>query len=702
MSFRKLLMEAIVKYRLHNRQRWVAHIKTMLEWGRLSESQAKIYLVAIQPLIKEVVSTRNILERLPEFEEIYPDGPPDLIIGYLEEAKNIPVGLFLNTATHCLFEGPTGVGKTSAFFCLILAINEHNQKHPDDFISLIIWDTKNGTFSKLARILPQCVYVDTENTLLIGSQPPEGVPLNVWDNILFDIVASRGGLKKSAISLVELSKFETAQMNSPGQEENLLCPNFKNLHEGLKFLPQNFVATKTDYGKSASQVLMQLAYNTGNLFKAFRGLDLDKHIIKQKKHLIINACGLHPQWVRVLSSDILLRHLLLGRQYRHEYYKKPNCFIIIDEADPDVSQKAEEDFAAMTPASDCMRQGRDSGIGLGLGINDPLPVSRMVQTNPPYRFCFGMKDSASLREVAKTLTLPRGAEAILPGLKAGTCLYRGPTWPHTAIAKINAVPELKPQYNDYETHHPYVPSKSIMQIPKLMKAIQYKREEFEKNKEKAKNKQKCKKHESKELSTKRREFSRLSCDHLYYPAAQIFKLMGTVPFNMQIEIRKALEQEKLSVFEEIRIHSSNKLLQEPSPSALELYGKDPNSITGGGGIPHRALSHWIEMVGLQRKYEFSKVEHRISNTNHPCDAAWLVNGQLHAFEVVVHTTDNLLSHIENCFVKSDAVATLTIIVTQKQFIKKIQSIVHSETMFKPYCDRIKIQSILPFFKELWP
>ena len=367
-----------------------------------------------------------------------------------------------------------------------------------------------------------------------------------------------------------------------------------------------------------------------------------------------------------------------------------------------MSQKAEEDFAAMTPASDCMRQGRDSGIGLGLGINDPLPVSRMVQTNPPYRFCFGMKDSASLREVAKTLTLPRGAEAILPGLKAGTCLYRGPTWPHTAIAKINAVPELKPQYNDYETHHPYVPSKSIMQIPKLMKAIQYKREEFEKNKEKAKNKQKCKKHESKELSTKRREFSRLSCDHLYYPAAQIFKLMGTVPFNMQIEIRKALEQEKLSVFEEIRIHSSNKLLQEPSPSALELYGKDPNSITGGGGIPHRALSHWIEMVGLQRKYEFSKVEHRISNTNHPCDAAWLVNGQLHAFEVVVHTTDNLLSHIENCFVKSDAVATLTIIVTQKQFIKKIQSIVHSETMFKPYCDRIKIQSILPFFKELWP
>ena len=77
----------------------------MLEWGRLSESQAQILLVAIQPLIQEVERTRNFLERAPEFEEMYPDGAPDIIIGELleTEAETVPVGFFLNSASTSFF-----------------------------------------------------------------------------------------------------------------------------------------------------------------------------------------------------------------------------------------------------------------------------------------------------------------------------------------------------------------------------------------------------------------------------------------------------------------------------------------------------------------------------------------------------------------------------------------------------------------------
>ena len=203
------------------------------------------------------------------------------------------------------------------------------------------------------------------------------------------------------------------------------------------------------------------------------------------------------------------------------------------------------------------------------------------------------------------------------------------------------------------------------------------------------------------LSDKAKGFIKLTCENLYFPTAQIFKMMKKVPFATQGEIRKELENFKLMVYEEIRIESSNKLLHLPTQRTLELSGMRPDSIKGRGETAHKVLQHVPEMVGKKRGYK-SAVEVKVPGTNHPLDCGWIVDGKLCGFELVTHTFDNLYSHIEQCFLKSKQVETLTILVMQKGFIKKAKRIIQSEPAFYPFESRIRVESILPLFKELWP
>lgn len=339
-----LLRRYIDELGLVNRDATVARIRDMIDQGLISEDQANGIYRGLQSLGKEVQRRRNYLNRAPELDEIYPDGMPDLVIGRLLESPDpdVPAGFFLQDNLNIVFAGPAGSGKSTAIYNLALAIADYNKRHPDDFISMIIWETKDGALIAIAEVIPDCLVVSTHATLRIGLQSPKHVQWSIWNNALGYIISRRGGLKAGGITITEMLNFLVRAMNTPPSDQGLLYPSFENLYELSNMAPKGLFESKEQYQLSVNQVLRQFAQGTGDLFKAFRGLDLED-IVAQKKHLIIDARGLLPDWVRAATSDILLKRLLLGR----EFSNNPSlcqCMILWDEADTDVSRRAEEQY----------------------------------------------------------------------------------------------------------------------------------------------------------------------------------------------------------------------------------------------------------------------------------------------------------------------------------------------------------------------
>lgn len=341
-----ILRRYIDELGLANRDTAVANIRGMIDQGLISEDQAQGIYLGLQPLGKEVQGRRNYLNRAPGPDEIYPDGTPDLVIGELVENPQVPVGHFLSDSTHTLVVANSGSGKTTAIYNLVLAIKQHNDKHPEDFISVIIWETKDGALVAIADVMPDCIVVSTSTALRVCLGPESSrIPVPIWNNELGQIISFRGCLKYGAITITEMLNFLARAMNSPPSRQGLLYPDFENLYELSNMAPRGLFESKEQYQQSVNQVLRQLARGTGDLFRAARGgLDLQRDVIAQRRHLIVDARGLSPTWVRAMTSDILLKRLLLGRQLSSGA-QAGRCWIFWDEADEDVSRTAEERFA---------------------------------------------------------------------------------------------------------------------------------------------------------------------------------------------------------------------------------------------------------------------------------------------------------------------------------------------------------------------
>jgi hypothetical protein len=341
-NYRRLLWKTIETLQLYNRDDSAAFIKSRLELGMVSEIEAKGYLMALQPLAREVERRHNLLNRTPELEEIYPEKKPDLVIGEMIESEDVPVGFFLNDAMHVIFAGNAGSGKTTSIYNFVLAVNKYNQEHPEDFICLVIWIITDGSLLAIAQVIDNCIVASATRGLRISLQPPSGVPYRIWNNRLGEIISARGFLKAGSISVTEMLNFLVEAMNTNPSPSGFLYPSFENLYELSNKAPKRLFESKEQYQLSLNQVLRQFAQSTGDLFKAHRSLILED-IVSMKKHLIIDARGLLPQWVRAATSDILLAGLFLGREYRNESNPR-RCMILWDEADEDVSRIAEEQY----------------------------------------------------------------------------------------------------------------------------------------------------------------------------------------------------------------------------------------------------------------------------------------------------------------------------------------------------------------------
>jgi hypothetical protein len=306
----------------------------------------------------------------------------------------------------------------------------------------VILDRKGGDYADLPQAYPGLfLHVAAEQTLRMGLQQPRDCPPRLAINRYSEIIAARAGLRFSATCLANMMGLLLWAMN-PKAEESLLWPTFANLLELARIAPLDAFAAKGDYEKSLIQRLEGLVQASGELFEAHRGLEIEEHLVPQRKHLIIEQNLLSPAWVRAIATDLLFLQLLMGRQYRYERRGTINCLIIADEMDDDLSEEWESVFAGhLSPVAQLIQQGREAGIGVCLGVHALGRVASKILTDLNHHCFFAVGDFASLRNAANTLNLPPRGHEILPALQPGECVHRRPgSWAGAVLAKFDELP----------------------------------------------------------------------------------------------------------------------------------------------------------------------------------------------------------------------------------------------------------------------
>ena len=696
-SYVAMLRHVMSEYRLVDRYPQLAPYEAWVEMGSPSESMAKAILFQIDPLLAELERRPNRLARAPDREELYPKGGPDLIVGKLSEEDDVPLGLSLSGNVSSIFAGRSGAGKTNAIRALMRAVMKHNEAHPNRFVSLLCWDRKGGDYTDFAQDYENCVVLGFPETLRIGLNAPMGVKPNVWINHICSTFAARAGLVASSVCLANMMRFLLAAMNPHPDGHPLLWPSFDLLLDLARAAPLTLFASKPDYERSLIQQLECFANAAGELFSTFGGLDVEKDIVRRRLCAVLDVEGLGPASVRAFTADIINLQLLVGRQARRERGDAVDCIQVIDEADQDTSQKAESAFPDLSPISLMLKQGREFRLGVILGLSAVGPAARMVTTNASHFYAFSMSDAPSMFETRNTLVLPPGAEAILPALEPGECLYRGPgPWPHAALARVDYVaPCRAPRPSRYDAH-PFIPSKRLHELPHVMEGLQklideHKRTRLRQAREKGKQ-------EKPPLSEQALKLASLWAVKPYTPVARIWNELGTPSPSIQAKVRSELTDAKLAAFEERRVGSRNMLFLELCPAGWQLLQRKPPKRKGRGGIAHRHFCHAILRYQKAQGHK-ARLEMVVPGTAHPVDVGARRGGALHVYEVIDTCETNLVDHLHACFVQSDQVATVTIVAPQKQHLRQLEQMVEADLSLMAFRERIKFEPVESFLEE---
>jgi hypothetical protein len=693
----KLLLHTIYRYRLHDRYRWVDQLRKLYELGELGGDMAEMHLHLIQPLIAEQEKRPNLLFRAPEFHELYPDGPPPLVIGHLEENEDVPLGLVPKGAFHCIFVGTTGAGKTVAIRCWVVGIEELNQ-HRDRPIVVLILDYKGTSFSDFQLLFGNhWRHYDVHGALRLALQPPSGVSVPIWINHIATSFCARAGLIAGWVTLANLMRWLVSVMNRQPAEQ-LVFPDFQLLLEVAYALPKKAFAEKTQYLESLIQYLEGVTQASGDLFRAFNGLDLERDLISKGLSAVISIPSLSPPWLNQFVAELFVLQLLLGRTARQQRGDDPEVLLVLDDCDSIVSRDNERLFPTDMPAIvKGLRLLRGYRVGIGLGVGALSPVSEQVLNSVAYHFVFRNPHDNCANAAKRTLGLPPGSQTLIQALEPGECVVRLPgPWSHAMLGKIDYVPPcqgIQPQYDSNQ----HVPARHLKDLPELLEAI----DQFSAAHNKAAERRARTEHGK--LHAVARRLLAAAAEHPYWPVMALYRLIGAPSFEAQKTIRKQLTEGGYATFVDVRIGRRNLALIELKDAAWSLLGDPPISLRGGGELPHRCYANWLAFLGRHRGHE-AVVEWTVPGTTHRVDTAWRVSAnEWEVFEVVDTCDDNLQSHLRTIFLAPGSpVTTATIVAAQKRTLEGLKPQIVSHPEFRLVQDRIRYLPVEAVLKELWP
>jgi hypothetical protein len=678
----------------------IAPIAVAAEYGCLSEGLAQGYLIQLQERVEELEDFPDYLHRLPEPEQLYAEGRPDIEIGGVIDDPTLRVGLRTDICQDILICGNKGAGKTTAFLASIDGYERHNRENPDHPVSLIIFDRKGGDYAHLPeRYGDRWLHLSIHDPRThIGLNNPPGVPPNVWINQVATIFAARAGLVAAWTCLANMLRFLLGALN-PKPQEQLVWPDLKLVLDVARSVPLTTFASKPDYEKSLIGAL-EAATQATHVTSCSQGLDLERDIISHGRSLVLDISNFDPAWLRRFIVDLLLAQPLYSRIHRQIKGDRPEALFVLDEADPDVTPDADRDYPdQMAVLSQGLRWGREKRLQYAIGLSRLNRGSDYVKAEPARHFIFNQSDARSMRDAQETLALPPAAAAMLPAMRPGECIFRQSQscWTHPMKVKIDhhAV-RREPQTRPFDTH-PWAPAKPLAELPQVQQALATLT---------ARNKAEPLKHSKQTRKSPRtitKQAHRLlhaAAPHPFQPVARLWEVDGATPSpEKQNHVREELERAGLAKFALIRISRRNVLLIRLEPEGWRYLGRDVPKHQGRGGIDHQHFAQWLKMVGEKRGL-VAKTELILPGTSHPADCAWRQpDGQWTVFEVAATSFDNLESHIIAAFEDSSAVSRLTIVVSQKRIVTQVNDQLQQTLTVRPYLDRVAVETIEPYLIE---
>ena len=689
------IFQLIIQYHLDAtsvNHEWYQWLRFQIENGLMAEDVAQGLLPMVEADAQTARDHPQPLHRPASVEELHADGPPDIELGHLVHAPDVRFGLRLfDRARSVLVAGNQGSGKTTAIQKIARQVYAICQNDPKNQISLIVLDRKLDYVHLPGELGADWVHVSVhDGSVRIGLNAPAGVPPQAWINLIATSFCARAGLVSAWTALANMIRWLLGVLN-PAPTQTLVWPSLKLLLEVATSCPLTLWASKPEYARSLLGALDAATQST-ELFDCFGGLDIDA-LVRQGKHLLLEMPNMSPAWLRQYMIDLLINHPLVGRIHRRDKVDRTVGAVIIDEADPDATAESDRRFPdGMSPLATALRMGREVGLAFVIGLAKLQGASPFVLGEPLYHVILNQSDAASIALAASTLLLPRGAEVMLPALRPGQCIFResqGP-WPHPMLGQIDYVapgrgPVLRPR-----DELPFIPAKTLRDLPHVQEALQ---ELIHGHR--ASHMRQVKSHRKEPSLSKHAEtLLHAAALYPYYPVARLYeKASLSLPPQTQINIRKELELAKLAEFQELRVSSANILLIRRSDANQKHQGR--------GSIAHQHVAHWLREVGTRRGFT-SHIEWLVPGTNHPVDVVWLTpDGKTQVFEVVIECEDNLPAHIESCFVDSQAIDNLTIVVTQKSIRARLQKELLGQFADAPFRDRIQFEIVENIMKEMF-
>ncbi len=691
-----LALETIHRYGLAERSDQIATCARLLQIGEMGESEAEMLLLQLEPWARRQERKPNFLSRAPDFDEIYPNGQGDLIrIGQLVERPDVPIGVRPTDPLTIVVAGTPGSGKTILIRRTVINIDESN-KTADMPICLLIFDRKGDDYSDLPGLLGEgWMLWDLFESPLIGFNAQEGVPPHLWVQEVVSNFCATTNLRYGGVTLAAIMRWLLGELNSRPVSK-LLWPDWQLLLDAARKLPKRMFSEKGEYLASLCQMLEGAVAATENMSKTFNGLDIDRDLVRQGKSAVIRMPNIKPPWLQSFLTYLLVSQVLVGRMYRGERTSRVNLLIVIDEADAVVAQKLEGAFDdGFSPISRLLRQGREFGIGLCLGVGSLGPVAQHVLNSCRYHFIMRMQHSACRIEASRTLDLPRGADAIIPKLEPGEALVRTPYWSDAALAQIDSCPPNRTAPRQFDVL-PVVPSKRLSKMPELLRAIDTLRTRQKEKDKEAEREQHAK------LDQAARQLLAKAAEHPYWPVARLYDLMeANVPKATRLQIRKHLIDSEYARFETVKQGRKQQDLIDLTDKAWQLFGKPPIKLGGRGFLPHRTYSHWIAMVA-RRQGHLAEIEWVVPGTNHPVDVAVKRDDHWHVYELVVDCEENLPGHLRAIFSSDSPVVAATIVALTKKKLSELRRRIESHSEFLSIRHRILYEVVGAFERELWP
>jgi hypothetical protein len=661
-------------------------ILLMIEAGMLSEGLARDLQQVIEKDIEHLKDFPDATHKHPEAEQLYLKGRPHVRLGHVIGDDTLELGLRFDSAAFVLLTGLTGSGKTTAVRRLLEGIQTYNEAHPDRRVLVLVFDRKGGDFADLPGRFGWKHY-DVHKTLRLSLEAPPGLPPAVWINIVASIFCARASLKASWATFVKAFRWLLAALNrTPGRR--LLWPDFGLLLEVLNAVRDSTFSSKAEYTRSLQQPLEGIVQSTMGTFRAFQGFRA-RDLFASGQNAVISMPNMFPSWTRQLFVDLVLASILYPRIHTCHRVDRVEVFVVIDEADADVSQVSESMFPdQMCTISEWWKRGREFGLGGCVVLSSLKEASPLVLQNSTLHLMFHANDWESSVAASKALMLGPDGPATLNQLEKGECLVKLSTgWHHAMKGVIDYVPPCRLQVTQYDTHV-YVPSQPLARLPPVQRAVARLRGETEAGDKRGEDPT------GSEAARLAKELLQAWVQHPYSPVVRLFEAIGPVTRKQRAAIEQMIRDKKYADFEETRIGRSALLLMEPTAHAYAFLDlPTPQENQGRGGITHRHLAHWIKDF-FARQGQEAILEWVVPGTSHPVDVAVRSKAGWQVFEASVTALDNIHLHMAACFVQAtEPVVNMTVVTTTKAQLTKVRAIVESQALTLPYAARVRYEVI---------